>query len=330
MQAEYALHRSVSIARYGRDNLVAPHVTSHLARPGTRVRGNTLVWWALALALFAISPCPGAGLQWPAIAEPPTSHYVPGKWVWAELFTEDAQAAARFYGKVFGWSFQAFSAGRGPGYTLAFSEADPVGGMLQREHAYQKERGSRWIGLISVANVKAAARYAADHGGKVVIAPRVLEGRGEVALLADPEGAPFGVIHSTSGDPPDYLADARQWVWVELWAKDPKAMAQFYGGLAGYEVVETERAGGSSAYLLSSGGYTRCGIIRSPAQAVASAWLPYLRVEDVKAAAKQAEQAGARVVVAPTAAIRDGRVALIVDPTGAPLGLAEVMTPETQ
>jgi len=61
----------------------------------------------------------------------------------------------------------------------------------------------------------------------------------------------------------------------------------------------------------------------------APAWLPYLRVEDVKISTKQAEQAGARVVVPPNPAVRDGHVALIVDPTGAALGLAEV-APESQ
>ena len=254
----------------------------------------------------------------------------PRQVVWAELFTEDVTAATRFYGEAFGWSFQDFPAQRGRGYTLAFSDGEPVGGMLQREHTYQKESGSRWLGMISVPDVKAAASYAASHGGKVVVPPRLLPGRGEVALLADPEGAPFGVIRSSSGDPPDYLAEDKQWVWIELWAKDPKAMAQFYGGLAGYEIAPLERPDGRVGYLLASGGYTRCGIIPSPAPSVAGAWLPYLRVEDVKAATKQAEHAGARVAVAPSAAIRDGRVALIVDPTGAALGLAEVTPSEAQ
>jgi predicted enzyme related to lactoylglutathione lyase len=295
-----------------------------------RPRTRALVACVLALALFGVPPCQAAGVQWPAITEPPTSRYVPGKWVWAELFTEDAHAAIQFYGKIFGWSFQAFPAERGPGYTLAFSEGEPVGGVLEREHAHQKERGSQWLGMISVASVKTAVRYAADHGGKVVVPPRFLPGRGEVALLADPEGAPFGVIRSSSGDPPDYLAEDRQWMWLELWAKDPKAMAQFYAGLAGYEIAPVERPDGSLGYLLASGGYTRCGVIRSPAPAVAPAWLPYLRVEDVKAVATQAEQAGARVVVPPAAGIRAGRVALIVDPTGAPVGLAQVMPSEAQ
>jgi len=295
-----------------------------------RLRTAVLPACVLMLALIAASPCAAAGPTWPAITEPPTSRYVPGKWVWAELFTEDARAAVQFYGKTFGWSFQDFPSQRGPGCRLALADGEPVGGMLEREHAYHKERGSRWLGMISVADVKAAARYAADHGGKVVAPPRFLPGRGEVALLADPEGTPFGVIRSAAGDPPDYLAEDRQWVWIELWARDPKAMAQFYSGLAGYEIDPVERPDGSLGYFLASGGYTRCAIIPSPAPAFAPAWLPYLRVDDVKAAVAQAEQAGARVAVPPSAGIRAGRVALIVDPTGAPLGLAQLIEAEAE
>ena len=68
-----------------------------------RWRTGGLVACVLALAIIAVSPGQAAGLQWPAITEPPTSQYVPGKWVWAELLTEDADAAAKFYGKIFGW-----------------------------------------------------------------------------------------------------------------------------------------------------------------------------------------------------------------------------------
>lgn len=293
-----------------------------------RVRQAVLL--GCALALIAVTPCMAQGLVWPAITEPPTQHYVPGMWVWEELFTEDTHAAIRFYRDAFSWSFKEFPAPGGPGYTLAFSEAEPVGGMIQREHAYQKQSGSRWLGMMSVPDVKAAARYAADHGGKVVVPPRFLAGRGEVAILADPEGAPFGVIRSSTGDPSDYLAEHDQWVWIELWAKDPKAMADFYSGLTGYEVAPVERPNGSLGYFLASGGYTRCGIIPSPAPSVAPAWLPYLRVDDVKAAATRAEQAGARIVVAPNAEIREGRVALIVDPTGAALGLIQLTQSEAQ
>ena len=307
-----------------------------MRRFSTRVMGiavlqrkTVLFISGLATALIATASCFADGLVWPPITEPPTHHYVPGKWVWAELFSEDAKTAAHFYAEAFGWGFQSFEAPHGAGYILAVSDGDPVGGIIQRDHTFDKTPGSRWLGMISVPDVKAAARYAAGHGGKVVVPPRLLNGLGEVAILADPEGAPFGVIHSSSGDPPDYLAEDKQWVWIELWAKDPKAMADFYSGVAGYELEPpVERPDGTLGYFLASGGYTRCSIIPLPSPAVSPAWLPYLRVEDVKTATTRAEQAGARVVVPPNPAVRDGHVALIVDPTGAALGLAEV-TPGT-
>jgi uncharacterized protein len=293
-------------------------------------RAGALAACALGLALAAIPPCAADDPVWPAITEPPTSQYSPGKWVWVELFTENVTAASKFYGKVFGWSFQTFGAGRGPGYTLALSDGEPVGGMLKRDHSDSQEKGSRWVGMISVADVKAAARYAQEHGGKVVVAPRALKGRGEMALLADPEGTPFGVIRSSSGDPPDYLAEDRQWVWLELWARDADAMAKFYSGLAGYEIEAVERPDGRTGYFLASGGYTRCAIIPTPMPKFEPAWLPYLRVLDVGDATTQAERGGARVLVRPSEDIREGRVALIVDPTGAPLGLAQIMEAEAE
>jgi predicted enzyme related to lactoylglutathione lyase len=283
-----------------------------------------------ALALVALPACHAANVQWPAITQQPTSRHVIGKWVWAELFSEDVKVAVRFYGEMFGWSFQAFPEARGPGYTLALSAGEPVGGMLERGERFKNERGSRWLGMISVPDVKAAARYASDHGGTVVMPPRFLSGRGEVALLTDPEGTPFGVIRSATGDPPDYLGEDRQWVWIELWARNPKAMAQFYSGVAGYEITPVDRPDGSLSYFLASGGYTRCAIIPSPAPDVASEWLPYLRVPDVKAAMKQVERAGGKVAVPPSAEIHNGRLAVILDPSGAPLGLVQLAEPEAR
>ena len=286
---------------------------------------QSLVRVAVGLVLFvavAASAAVGAA-NWPPIIEPATNSFVTGRWVWGELFTEDLEAARRFYGTLAGWTYQTVRAGEHT-YTLAFADGGPVGGMLQRQHVYEKERGSRWVGMISVPDVAKAARYAEEHGGKVVMAPRALPGRGEVALLRDPEGAPFGVIRSVVGDPPDYRGEVNEWVWIELWAKDPQAMAGFYGGLAGYETNPTPMVGGRTAYDLASGGYLRARIIPSPAGSQPSAWVPYLRVSDVKASSAVVAGAGGRVVVSPDRKIREGKVALVIDPAGAAVGLAEL------
>ena len=140
---------------------------------------------AAALAAAASTTCPAAGLVWPPITEPATSRYTPGKWVWAELFSENVEAATRFYAAAYGWSFQRFAAPHGPGYTLALSDGEPVGGMVQREQTYQQQRGSRWLGMISVPDVRAAVHYAASLFKGLTL------GFGTV-LTALPQGAAAG------------------------------------------------------------------------------------------------------------------------------------------
>ena len=288
-----------------------------LPRAMVELAVGLIVWLAAATAARGDAPA------WPAIADPPTNVQVPGRWVWADLFTEDADAARRFYGQLFGWTFDARNAGEGS-YAVARAGDDPVGGIMQRRHTYVQERGSRWVGMISVPDVAKAASYAAEQGGKVLVPPRNLPGRGQVAFLADPEGAPFGVIRSAAGDPPDYLGAENEWIWIELWAKDPRAMADFYAGLGGYEIDAMSLANGRAAYELSSGGYARGCIMDSSASGYPSTWVPYLRVADVNKAVEATTAAGGRVVVAPDKKLRDGSVALIADPTGAALGLVHL------
>jgi uncharacterized protein len=168
-----------------------------------RSRLRAMVPLALGPILWlAAATVARADADWPAITDPPTNVQVPGRWVWIDLFTEDADAALRFYGQLFGWTFEARNAGE-RSYAVARAGSEPVGGIMQRRHTYVQERGSRWVGVISVPDVARAARYAAEHGGKVLLPPRNLPGRGQVAFLADPEGAPFGVIRSAAGDPLD-------------------------------------------------------------------------------------------------------------------------------
>ena len=264
-----------------------------------------------------------ADVAWPAITDPPTNAQVPGRWVWIDLFTEDADAARRFYERLFGWTFEGHDAGERR-YAVARAGKEPVGGIMQRRHTYVQQPGSRWVGMISVPDVAKAAAYATRHGGKVLVPPRDLPGRGQVAFLADPEGAPFGVIRSAAGDPPDYLGGENEWIWIELWAKDPKAMADFYAGIAGYEIHAASLPNGRNAYELSSGGYVRGRIMDSSASGYPSTWVPYLRVANVKKAIDAATAAGGRVVVAPDKKLRNGSVALIADPTGAAVGLVHL------
>jgi uncharacterized protein len=262
---------------------------------------------------------------WPPIADPPTGAVHAGQWVWADLVTLDVARAAEFYASLFGWTYETY----GPedddeqSYTLIFSKGVPIGGMVFSErHARSSRPQARWIGIVSVGDVDAAAKTASANGGRVLVAPMNTSPRGRTALLADPEGAAFAVLRSATGDPEDYLAEPGEWLWFELWADDVAAMGAFYKALAGYETATGSTAGdrGTGIHLTTSG-LPRAGILPKPAR-VESAWVPYVRVTNVADTVAKARAAGGRIVIEPTSA-RGTTVALLVDPTGAPLAIAE-------
>lgn len=284
-----------------------------------------LAGWASLLVLAgAAVAAPPPERYWPPITDPPTGTYTPGKWVWAELLTRDVGRAAEFYGKVFGWTFETY----GPSddaktYTVVSSGGTPIAGMIflnPRDRSMKPD--ARWIGLVSANDVKAVEGRVTGAGGKVLMPTRALGARGDAALFADPEGALFGVIHSASGDPEDYLGDVNGWLWAELWADDPAAMAKFYATVGGYDVESGAASGEDRGFRLTAGGYARAGILPKPIAKTPTAWIPYVRVQDVNATVALAKDAGGRVAIEPLQA-HGTRVALLIDPTGAPFAVAE-------
>ena len=141
---------------------------------------------AVIAALGTVSLAAGAADRyWPPIVDPATGTHTPGRWVWADLVTADVAAAADFYGKVFGWTFETYGGEDDHDtYTLALADGLPIGGMVFDKRAMKgKVPSARWIGLISVPDVRAAAAAVTKGGGKVEVAPTVLGERGETAVF---------------------------------------------------------------------------------------------------------------------------------------------------
>ncbi len=257
----------------------------------------------------------------PPITTVSGSPRLPGKFIWADLVTDDVAAARRFYGQLFGWTF------RGVGtYTIAANEERPLGGMFQRTRpADRPQARPRWFGYISVPSVQRAERAVTRAGGHVLSAPRKLPERGEEALFADPEGAVFGVIKSSSGDPQDFLAEPGDWIWIQLLSRDARKAADFYRTVGGYEVVENASSGRLSDYVLASEGYARATVRAIPHadSKVQPSWLLFVRVKSAAESVAKAKQLGGQVLIEPQANLLSGRVAVIADPTGAAIGLLE-------
>ena len=121
--------------------------------------------------------------------EPPA-----GVFAWDELHATDSDAAAGFYGDLFGWTASEFM----EGYRMFNAGETPVGGLMQ-------ERGGSpvayWLAYFAVGDTDAAAAKAMELGAGVILPPESMENVGRYAVLTDPTGAAFGLHHSASTQP---------------------------------------------------------------------------------------------------------------------------------
>jgi predicted enzyme related to lactoylglutathione lyase len=243
-----------------------------------------------------------------------------GKFVWYDLITDDAAAAQRFYGGLFGWTFEETKGPRGDDYVLVLDDGVYIAGIVTRPDPPDGTEFSRWLPYVSVADVDVSADRARSAGGQIVVAP--LDVRlGRVAAIVDPEGAALGLARSSIGDPDDATTASApgRVVWTELLADDDGAAASFYAAVVGYDAERIERRGGTYT-LLRAGDADRAGILRNPTDWDPQ-WLTYFGVEDPAAAAERAAALGGRVLLAPTPEVREGTMALVTDPSGAVLAL---------
>lgn len=147
-------------------------------------------------------------------------------------------------------------------------------------------------------------------------------GRGQEALLADPQGAVFGVLASSSGNPPDVLAPPGTFIWQSLHVGDPMREAAFYAKLFGYQVFGGPPDGDGQHLLLASETYARASINIIPANYTGHGqWLSYVRVDDAAKAAAKAVALGGRVLVPARMDRHGGMIAVVADPAGAAIGL---------
>jgi len=114
-----------------------------------------------------------------------------------------------------------------------------------------------------------------------------------------------------------------RFVWRDLMTRDVSAAQRFYGELFGWRFENTKR--GDRPYVLArAGGVPVAGIVDVSAIADAgSQWLCFMAVADVDKTVALAQSDGGKILVQP----RDlplARAAVVTDPQGAPLGVAQM------
>ena len=273
----------------------------------------------IILGGLLLTSCNG-GITYPSVSDNSSGEYHPGQFVWHDLATPNPDASMDFYKSVFGWEYSLIGSGENTYYVI-LNDDKPIGGMFKLAAKYGN--AGEWVGSISVNDVDAAVKYNIDQGGKTIFDAVSFKGRGETALVQDPQGAIVAFLHADGGDPAFIKEPAENsWLWNELWTNDTDGSLKYYNGLFGFGAKSI--SGSKAPYFVFEKDKTKyCGVLGNPVEGARSAWMPYIRVSDVKSAVEKAKKAGATIMMEPNENIRKGSVAVILDPYGAQFTVQE-------
>ena len=115
---------------------------------------------------------------------------------WAELNARGISKAIPFYEKVFGWTTKTSPVPGGPDYHEFQIDGTSVAGATEMSPTSAPSAPSHWLVYFDVDDVPAAAKKAVGLGAREIVPAQSYQG-GEFAILADPQGAAFGLFKSS-------------------------------------------------------------------------------------------------------------------------------------
>jgi predicted enzyme related to lactoylglutathione lyase len=118
----------------------------------------------------------------------------PGALGWTQLNARDGEVAKAFYTAVLGWTAEDAPMGGGVTYTTWQKSDGPAGGMMVMPPDVPAEAPSHWLSYFCVADIHAGHEKAVALGAMSFVAPTEIPGGGAFAVLADPQGALFGLM----------------------------------------------------------------------------------------------------------------------------------------
>lgn len=252
-----------------------------------------------------------------------------GRPIWFELMTTDIGAVREFYRAVVGWkiadSGMAVGTGNMDYRAIERSDGGMAGGVMAMSQD-MIDHGAKpgWLTYFEVDDVAAKVAQVEQLGGKTHMPPRTIE-VGTMAMVADPQGAPFYVMDPTPppGNPDaksdvwDAMADERC-RWIELATPDAPAAREFYCMLLGWRFDNVMNMGPAGDYLFIQHGDEQLGAI-SPImrEGVPPMWLCYFGVREVDAAVEAAKAHGGTVTNGPHEVPGGLHVFVVTDPAGA-------------
>jgi predicted enzyme related to lactoylglutathione lyase len=273
-------------------------------------------WITLMTGIWAIAMLAGCAATpsnyLPPLADPPTGVHRTGAFIWFDLLTENPEVARSFYSQLFGWRIESDT--MVDDYSIIYNGDRAIGGIIRHENRDSRAAESIWLAFLSVEDVDQAVTTTRDAGGKVLEGPLDVEGRGRMALIEDTAGAALILLRASGGDPPPRKPKNGDWLWTDLITPDGGPVKAFYKQLADYQ-VEPLQADGDAYHIFKRSGRARAGMVELRWQGIEANWLPYVKVDKLDEQITRAQELGGTLI------LKSGDTAVIMDPTGAAIGI---------
>ncbi len=249
---------------------------------------------------------------------PEVTAHTQGAPSWADLSTIDENGAIAFYSAIFGWTDDPQPMGENWFYHMQKLNGLEAGAIYQQG---EEERNmgipAHWNLYFTAADVDSVAEQAVRMGATIIFGPTDVFDAGRTVAIQDPQGAHFFVWQPKEHIGARVKDDPGAMTWNELLTTNSGDAIEFYTGLLGLERGETMAP--MDYTLLRSEGTEVLGVMQiTPDMGeVPPNWSVYFAVEDVDAAAAQAQSLGGGVAVPATDIPDIGRFAVLTDPQGA-------------
>ena len=115
-------------------------------------------------------------------------------------------------------------------------------------------------------------------------------------------------------------------VHVELMSTDPAKAKAFYGKLLDWKLEDMPMPDNTTYTMINVGDGTGGGLMKNPIPGAPSMWMPYVLVDDLKAATAKARSLGGTIMKEAIKVEGMGTFTIVTDPAGAMLGLWETMS----
>ena len=256
--------------------------------------------------------------------------YPPNTFSWVDLGTSDQNAAKKFYGELFGWSYEDMPIDDKSVYSMSKLKGKDAAAIstLSEEMASQGVPPN-WLSYVSVKNADDMAKKARKLGATIVKEPFDVFDVGRMAVIQDPTGAVFALWQPKAHKGAALVNEHGALTWNELLTTDVDKAGSFYTKLFDWG-SDTQDMGGFQYTSFKNGERPAGGMmtITKEMGEIPPNWLVYFAVDDCDKAVDKAKSLGAHVANPPTDIPEIGRFAVLVDPQGAVFSVIKLLNPQ--